>query len=69
MPTCPEWTLLDLAVHTGRVHRWAMLLVRELAEERMPAPRDGEPGAGDDVAGWFRKGGDALVATLPRRRS
>ncbi|HEY1737355.1 MAG TPA: maleylpyruvate isomerase family mycothiol-dependent enzyme [Acidimicrobiia bacterium] len=64
VPTCPDWTLLDLAVHTGRVHRWAMLLVRELAQERMPAPRDGEPGAADDVAGWFRKGGDALVATL-----
>ncbi|HEY3833245.1 MAG TPA: maleylpyruvate isomerase family mycothiol-dependent enzyme [Acidimicrobiia bacterium] len=64
VPTCPEWTLLELAVHTGRVHRWAMLLVRELAQERMPTPRDGEPGADDDVAGWFRKGGDALVATL-----
>ena len=64
VPTCPEWTLLDLACHMGRIHRWATLLVRERAQERMRAPRDGEPGAGDDVAGWLRDGGHALVDTL-----
>ncbi len=23
VPTCPDWTLLDLLAHTGMVHRWA----------------------------------------------
>ncbi len=64
VPTCPDWTLLDLVRHQGRVHRWAEMLVRERAQERMSAPREAEPGAGDDAVGWFRQGGDALVATL-----
>jgi hypothetical protein len=28
VPTCPEWTMLDLAAHQGMVHRWAAALVR-----------------------------------------
>ncbi|MGH3211476.1 MAG: maleylpyruvate isomerase N-terminal domain-containing protein, partial [Trebonia sp.] len=23
IPTCPEWTLKQLATHVGRAHRWA----------------------------------------------
>ena len=22
VPTCPEWTVTDLAVHLGIIHRW-----------------------------------------------
>ena len=65
VPTCPDWTVFDLAVHQGRVHRWANMLVQERAQERKRAPRDGEPAsADDDVVGWFRAGGEQLVATL-----
>jgi uncharacterized protein (TIGR03083 family) len=28
VPTCPDWTVLDLVAHQGMVHRWAGALVR-----------------------------------------
>ena len=28
VPTCPDWTVLDLVAHQGMVHRWARRLVR-----------------------------------------
>ncbi|MCX5396703.1 maleylpyruvate isomerase family mycothiol-dependent enzyme [Streptomyces sp. NBC_00102] len=64
VPTCPEWTLRDLAVHVGGAHRWAGEMVRtraaeELADELVPGgggPRAEGPdtevpdgaGSGDD---------------------
>ena len=28
VPTCPDWTVLDLVAHQGMVHRWAAALLR-----------------------------------------
>ncbi|MFI6945554.1 maleylpyruvate isomerase family mycothiol-dependent enzyme [Streptomyces sp. NPDC050422] len=36
VPTCPEWTLRDLAVHVGGAHRWAGEIVRTRATEALP---------------------------------
>src|SRR4051812_32884216 len=62
VPTCPEWTLRDLVVHVGQIHRWAEVLVRTLAQKPSREGRDAQPG--DDVAGWLREGGKSVVATL-----
>jgi len=32
VPSCPDWNVGDLALHLGRVHRWADGLVAALAE-------------------------------------
>jgi len=61
--TCPGWSILDLAQHLGRVHRWAEYLVRNLAPTRISAqevPSDRRP---VDSA-WIRQGGSQLVTTL-----
>ncbi|MFB6891272.1 maleylpyruvate isomerase family mycothiol-dependent enzyme [Kitasatospora sp. NPDC056327] len=68
VPTCPEWRLRDLVLHTGRVHRWVTAIVGD----RLPAPLDaegeravGEPQPGDaELVDWFRAGHAALLDTL-----
>jgi uncharacterized protein (TIGR03083 family) len=57
VPTCPEWTVLDLVAHQGMVHRWAAALLRG---ER---PGDDEVAAFEaagrdhkDLVGWLREG-------------
>lgn len=65
VPTCPEWTVRDLVDHLGSVHRWAGEMVRERSPERLPREEmTFETATDDDLAGWLRDGGDALVATL-----
>ncbi|GAA1382645.1 maleylpyruvate isomerase family mycothiol-dependent enzyme [Kitasatospora putterlickiae] len=68
VPTCPEWQLRDLVLHTGRVHRWVTALVRdqltgEKAIELRPAIWGLEPDDADLVE-WFRTGHATLVDTL-----
>src|SRR4051812_11569501 len=39
VPPCPQWTVRDVVVHTGGVHRWAASIVRDqLAKD--PAPTE-----------------------------
>jgi uncharacterized protein (TIGR03083 family) len=44
VPTCPDWTVLDLVAHQGMVHRWAAAIVR------------GESPTDDEVAGFDEAG-------------
>lgn len=39
VPTCPDWTLRDLAAHVGGVHRWVGEIVRTRATEAVPDER------------------------------
>ncbi len=66
VPTCPEWTVTDLAVHLGIIHRWVTEMVRVRTPERIPRVEAEypHPAAGDDLALWFRVGGRGLVAML-----
>ncbi len=65
VPTCPGWSLADLAEHTGIIHRWAAEMVRRLSPERLdrermdvPVP---EPAARPD---WLTDGGAHVVAAF-----
>ncbi len=49
VPTCPDWTVLDLVAHQGMVHRWAGALVR------------GERPSDDEVEGYEETGRTALA--------
>ena len=66
VPTCPEWTVTDLAVHLGIIHRWVTDMVRVRTPERIPRVEAEypHPAGPDDLAPWFRAGGRALVAML-----
>ncbi|MEV6795577.1 maleylpyruvate isomerase family mycothiol-dependent enzyme [Streptomyces sp. NPDC051320] len=69
VPTCPAWTLGDLARHVGGAHRWAETIVRTQAPEEVPddqvpdatGPSDAEPGALDT---WLAEGASMLAETL-----
>ncbi len=66
IPTCPEWTMRDLVLHQGEVHRWARTHVAEARTEPVgddtewlgPLPDDGA------LAAWFREGHAMLVDAL-----
>lgn len=68
VPTCPDWTLRDLAVHLGGAHRWVGEIVRTRATEAIPP--EGAPGSspeGDDPAGldaWLAEGAARTVEAL-----
>ncbi|MEV1046791.1 maleylpyruvate isomerase family mycothiol-dependent enzyme [Streptomyces sp. NPDC049916] len=69
VPTCPDWTLRELAVHLGGAHRWVGEIVRtraaeDVAEERVPGfgGPDGEGPAALDA--WLAEGAACAVAAL-----
>jgi uncharacterized protein (TIGR03083 family) len=58
VPTCPGWTMRDLMVHTGRVHRHKTEVVRGRyvdADAKFPPKPDG------DVLDWFTEGLDEML--------
>jgi uncharacterized protein (TIGR03083 family) len=71
VPTCPDWTLLQLIRHVGRGDRWAAQMVRERADEALDprAVKEGRPP--DDPSGaltWLQEGPQLLldaVAGIP----
>ncbi|NEC05316.1 maleylpyruvate isomerase family mycothiol-dependent enzyme [Streptomyces sp. SID7909] len=68
VPTCPDWTLRELAEHVGRAHRWAGEIVRTraaepVAEEKVP---DNSPGSDDPAAldAWLAEGAAGTADAL-----
>ncbi|MEU6573727.1 maleylpyruvate isomerase family mycothiol-dependent enzyme [Streptomyces sp. NPDC046805] len=70
VPTCPDWTLEQLARHAGGALRWANALVAARAQENVPREqiplRDGPEEQGDPAAldAWLAKSADLIVGTL-----
>ncbi|SEN30110.1 maleylpyruvate isomerase family mycothiol-dependent enzyme [Actinacidiphila rubida] len=69
VPTCPDWTLHELAAHVGQAHRWADAMVRARASDELPddaAHVPGyEPGPGAAALDtWLADGAAALAAAL-----
>ena len=62
VPSCPGWTIEDLIVHTGIVHRHkTIILADDWREESPPQP----PGPGDqDIVEWFADGVVAMIDTM-----
>ncbi|MEV1024082.1 maleylpyruvate isomerase family mycothiol-dependent enzyme [Streptomyces sp. NPDC050264] len=68
VPTCPDWSLRELAGHVGRAHRWAEAMVRTRAAEALPedevpdrAPSGGDPAT---LGTWLGDGAGRLAETL-----
>jgi uncharacterized protein (TIGR03083 family) len=66
VPTCPDWTVRDLARHTGGVHRWATGFVRGRTE---PLDADLPEVVGTwppdtELAAWLAQGCADLVTAL-----
>ncbi|BAG22021.1 maleylpyruvate isomerase family mycothiol-dependent enzyme [Streptomyces griseus] len=69
VPTCPDWTLRELAVHVGGAHRWVGEIVRTRAAEEVPEETvpgfegpDGDGPAALDA--WLAEGAADTVAAL-----
>jgi uncharacterized protein (TIGR03083 family) len=61
VPTCPGWSVRDLVVHTGGVHRHKTAIVRDqLVEELRDRPTEPE----GDVLTWFGEGSDQMLAVF-----
>ena len=68
VPTCPDWTLRELAHHLGRVHHWAAAHVElarpEPLSEAEAEAEWGEMPADAGVVEWYRGANARLVAAL-----
>ena len=65
VPTCPDWTVLDLVAHQGMVHRWAAALVRgeRPTDDEVEGYAEQGRAAADPLA-WLADGADELARTL-----
>jgi uncharacterized protein (TIGR03083 family) len=63
VPACPGWTVADLVLHTGMVHRNKLEIVRgRLGEPPDPwPPPDPEP---VELLGWYEDGLEELLTVL-----
>jgi uncharacterized protein (TIGR03083 family) len=65
VPTCPGWTVTDLARHTGTMHRWVTGIVETRATGRIPLPEPQSPWASaDGWAQWLADGALPLLSAL-----
>jgi uncharacterized protein (TIGR03083 family) len=67
VPTCPDWTLRELAIHVGRAHRWAAAIVGTRSAEFIPfrSVPDGKFPAGPaERDAWLRAGAARLIDTV-----
>ncbi|GAB2981636.1 maleylpyruvate isomerase family mycothiol-dependent enzyme [Streptomyces pseudoechinosporeus] len=72
VPTCPEWTLRELAVHVGGAHRWVEHIVRTRATDEVQESQvSGFEGPYEDDAtdpaaldAWLAEGAEKTAATL-----
>jgi len=67
IPTCPEWTMRELCVHTGRAHRWAAAITSSRAQQPIPFREvpDGKLPAGPEERGeWLRAGAQRLTGAV-----
>jgi uncharacterized protein (TIGR03083 family) len=67
VPTCPDWTVLDLVAHQGMVHRWAAALLRgeRPADEQVEA-YEASGREHEDPLAWLSKGATALAEAVNR---
>ncbi len=67
VPTCPDWTLRQLATHVGRAQRWAAQIVSTRSAQAVAfreVPDGRIPDNPAEQAGWLRAGADRLVTVL-----
>ncbi len=66
VPTCPEWSVRNLAEHVGGIYRWATRLVADgiVVETWRSEVAIAYPASDDDVAPWFDAGLDPLLDAL-----
>lgn len=62
VPTCPEWNVAKLTIHTGQHHRWVADAVRKGGGVPEDPPKPGL--RGEALLEWFREGWSDLAGLL-----
>jgi uncharacterized protein (TIGR03083 family) len=65
VPTCPDWTVLDLVAHQGMVHRWAGALLRgERPSDEEIAAYEASGRDSEHPLTWLAAGASALAEAV-----
>ena len=64
VPTCPDWTVADLARHQGRVFRWISEMIETKAQEMVDRGAIDERAKSEDPLNWLERGADEALAVL-----
>jgi uncharacterized protein (TIGR03083 family) len=65
VPTCPDWTVLDLVAHQGMVHRWAAALLRgERPSDEEVAAYEASGRDSEHPLDWLGAGASALAEAV-----
>jgi uncharacterized protein (TIGR03083 family) len=67
VPTCPDWTLRQLATHVGRAHRWAAQIAATRSAEVIPFRQVPDGRFPDDPAQhapWLRAGAARVIEAV-----
>lgn len=67
VPTCPDWTLRQLATHVGRTHRWVAEIVTARSAELIPlrsVPYGRFPDDPAEHAAWLTAGAHRVVEAV-----
>jgi uncharacterized protein (TIGR03083 family) len=67
VPTCPEWTLRQLATHVGRAQRWAALITATRSAKPIPfreVPDGRFPDDPAQHAPWLRAGAARVIEAV-----
>ncbi|MDF0529747.1 maleylpyruvate isomerase family mycothiol-dependent enzyme [Tsukamurella sp. 8F] len=67
VPTCPDWSVHDLIVHLGAVHRWAATFLAAGPDSKARFAFDASDAPeGPEITDWYRERLGELVAELRR---
>jgi uncharacterized protein (TIGR03083 family) len=64
VPTCPGWTVTDLAIHLAGAQDWARAIVAQGSTKRADWASPDDAPRGDALLAWFRGGARQLLETL-----
>jgi len=64
VPTCPDWTVADLARHQGRVFRWVSEMIETKAQEMVDRGAIDERAKSEDPLTWLESGAEQALAVL-----
>src|SRR4051794_3083264 len=65
VPTCPDWTVADLARHQGRVHRWVSTILETKAQEFVNRKEfEEEARQAADPLAWLEGGAEMVLEVL-----
>jgi uncharacterized protein (TIGR03083 family) len=66
VPTCPDWTVADLARHQGRVYHWGATILGEKAQEYVDRKSLAEQAEREEPLAWLEAGAGKVIELFGR---